>query len=280
MKAALSLHHDRWDGRGKRISRLVGLPIAAAMFLLASVLAAPAAGADPPNVWGVQVNYSSAVESLWGTSCASATDCVAVGDALTSGIAEETTDGGQVWSPGTLPSNVTILQGASCYTTSDCVAVGTEQVTLGHFFGAIVTSTDGGANWTSRTAPANNFALKGVSCTSDGTCVAVGTTGTGGTGGISTSSDGGLTWTAQTIPAGVSLLLGVSCFSDQGLHSRRSVRRGSGRAARHGGRGIQLDQCAPPFHGDRVERCIVRVRFAVRRLRAEQHRPGRGADLH
>ena len=107
----------------------------------------------------------SSGESVRGVSCASATVCVAVGDA---GTIRTTADGGTTWTART-SGTPNALRGVSCASATACVAVGAS--------GTILASSDGGSSWTRQTSGTGNI-LRRVSCPSATACVAVGNAGT------------------------------------------------------------------------------------------------------
>ncbi|TMK38795.1 MAG: hypothetical protein E6G56_13455 [Actinobacteria bacterium] len=134
--------------------------------------------ADGSAKW---LNPSPQGDDLNGISCASATQCVAVGATGTIG---STGDGGSTWtsrSSGTTAD----LNGVSCPARSQlCVAGGAGGLILG--------SSDGGQTWSVRSSGAHRD-LNGVSCPSASACYAVGDAGT-----IVASRDGGASWASQS----------------------------------------------------------------------------------
>ena len=120
-------------------------------------------------------------------SCASTSDCVAVG----TNLVFTTTDGGATWIAQTLPVPAG-LDAISCPSNSDCFAGGT----------VMLATTNGGKTWTQQ--PFIGGTVLAIACASTKTCVAVGFGGT-----ISRTTDG-LHWTVEPrlTTAG---LHGVSC---------------------------------------------------------------------
>ncbi len=120
-------------------------------------------------------------DSLAGVSCASTSDCVAVG-VSSNGYALTTSDGGGSWFEHLVstPTSAT-LHAVACTTTSDCIGVGVTSGETG-VIGSIESTTNGGDSWTPVAAPTVSKLLYGVSCTSAKTCEAAGvnTTGYGG----------------------------------------------------------------------------------------------------
>ncbi|MGD0254524.1 MAG: DUF4214 domain-containing protein [Acidimicrobiales bacterium] len=181
--------------------------------------AAPAAA--QPTAWRVVKSYPPVPSNLNGVSCASTSDCVAVGQVGSGAVALYSTDGGSTWSTGTVPSEVgeSSLSSVSCASTSDCVAVG-YYLNGSSYVGTALYSTDGGSTWSTGTLPGGVSDLSSVSCASTSDCVAVGQVGSGSSeiGATLYSTDGGSTWSTGTLPGGVSyissiLLHSVSCAS-------------------------------------------------------------------
>ena len=83
---------------------------------------------DGGVTWAVQT-VPAGIFTLDGLSCASSSDCVAVGDDSSEGggAIVATTDAGTTWTSQTTPSDVANLNGASCGSTSTCEAVGQNQ---------------------------------------------------------------------------------------------------------------------------------------------------------
>jgi hypothetical protein len=109
--------------------------------------------------------------TLHEVSCASSTDCWAVGESENaskevSALAEHWN--GSSWSLGSLPGSLSTLTSVSCSSASWCAAVGTGRH-VEHW---------NGSSWSDRVAPAPNgveaASLKGVSCVSATNCTAVG----------------------------------------------------------------------------------------------------------
>jgi hypothetical protein len=86
---------------------------------------------DGGTVWTTQ-SLPTGVTALDGVSCATMSDCFAVGQDVVStpsgvvdtGVVVSSTDGGSVWSAGTLPDGVRQLYGVSCPGPTTCWAVG------------------------------------------------------------------------------------------------------------------------------------------------------------
>jgi len=83
---------------------------------------------DGGVAWAAQM-VPAGIFTLDGVSCASTSDCVAVGDDSSErdGAIVATTDAGTTWTSQTTPSGVANLNGASCGSTSVCEAVGLNQ---------------------------------------------------------------------------------------------------------------------------------------------------------
>ena len=176
-----------------RRSIATGLGILLGAFMLPGSVGLAGAVSVPPGTQG-----------LFGVSCATASNCVAVGDG--SGIVS--TDGGNSWA--TSPITAGSWASVSCSDANNCVAVGT---TTNGSSGIIDATTNGGASWTQQFSTANDF-FTSVSCRG-GSCVAVGV-GTSGSpnftqsGGVAITTGGGA-WSPEPSPPGATRLLSVSC---------------------------------------------------------------------
>lgn len=210
--------------------RLIGL-----MALLMAALTP--FGAAPPAAVAAHVTATPAVvqvtvatppaNELFGVSCVSPTNCVAVG---LDGNAYRGTGGplaerwnGRTWKIARvpLPAGATSgeLSGVSCKSAAACVAVGLYLDGAGA--GIPLAETWNGRTWTPRTLPTpaggTGVILSGVSCTSVMHCVAVGEYFTGGNAAAIAESWNGGRWTAATPPVPAGSVLGdlntVSCPS-------------------------------------------------------------------
>ncbi len=125
-----------------------------------------------------QGSLSANVNNLNSVSCTSSTFCVAVGenyDSLTNSYVTvflTSTDGGSIWTGGSLPLTVNDFTGVSCASSTFCVAVVSN--TSGPAGAVALTSTDGGGTWTQGSLPSAVSNLNGVSCTSSTFCLMVG----------------------------------------------------------------------------------------------------------
>jgi photosystem II stability/assembly factor-like uncharacterized protein len=151
--------------------------------------------------WGpVSVPFSplDALAPLNAVSCTGPT-CSAVGG---HGLAAESVDGGEVWSPDRSASSED-LEGVACPTPVTCLAVGGS--------GTIVASDGTGAPWTAVPSPTAETLLA-VTCPDATDCVAVGSGGT-----VVTSDDGGASWVVRAgVPApspGVQVLVVGDSFA-------------------------------------------------------------------
>jgi len=119
--------------------------------------------------------------SLYGTSCPSASVCVAVG-AL--GTIQRTINSGTTWTPQ-VSGTTNTLRSVACPTTTVCVAVGDSDTEV---------TTSDGLNWNVRAQapPSTTNQFTGVSCPSSSTCFAT----AGPIESVDKSTDGGATWTA------------------------------------------------------------------------------------
>jgi photosystem II stability/assembly factor-like uncharacterized protein len=160
------------------------------------------------------------VGPLDSVSCASTSDCVAIGYGAKPGTSYSTADAGSSWSRSALPASFfSILDSVWCPSKSDCVVVGAPEGTSRS--GAAYT-TDGGASWTPGQLPPGFVAL-GLSCPSTRDCVTVGlrktssntATRQAGTqrASIAYTSDGGASWSAVVFPSVWFNVDAVSCAS-------------------------------------------------------------------
>jgi photosystem II stability/assembly factor-like uncharacterized protein len=162
----------------------------------------------------------SGVGNLSGVSCASATQCLAVGDIPYSNqaISVATANGGVSWSP---PSNLPVTSSVvavSCPTPSFCIAAGDSAVGQPEGVDPVAeVTTDAGRTWVGHAWPSGGEEPSGISCLSTKVCVAVGavTNGVvngGGvvSGAVVTTTDGGTKWRLST-KVGAGNLSAVSC---------------------------------------------------------------------
>ena len=151
--------------------------------------------------------------ALSAVSCATTTDCVAVGQG---GVIVISTNGGQSW---LLPAHWeqwaeeteggTDIELVSCATTAHCVAVSFTGTTTGGFY-----SKNGGRSWLPSMVPGTmSDVSNGLSCPTAEHCVAVGSLNAvgGSPAGVLYTDDGGSSWSEGTVPNGVGYLTGVSC---------------------------------------------------------------------
>ena len=171
------------------------------------------------------------VQHLSSISCATASDCVAVGVVSSTGGSGgqsvsaagtvTTTDGGTKWSLHEVSVGLVYFQAVSCSSASHCTATGDTDIN-GTIGPATFVSTDGGSSWTTAGIPAGtiNRFIYSLSCPSVQACVGVGsqlsTSGSPPIPFIIATIDGGAMWTTQTPPAGITgigVLTSVTCPS-------------------------------------------------------------------
>jgi hypothetical protein len=159
--------------------------------------------------------------SLGGVSCASASDCWAVGSSSNGTVAQALIErwDGTAWSivasPVTLPNGLTAV---TCVSTSDCWAVGSY---LGGNTNQTLIERWNGMSWSivisPNTRPAQSNTLSAVSCASASDCWAVGTYVNGSTFQTLIERWDGTSWTISTSPNSSAtqnnLLRGVTCTS-------------------------------------------------------------------
>ena len=173
-------------------------------------------------------NPQRQVSVLNSVACASATSCVAVGQAGGSQVSPDSTLAeswdGSTWTlvPSPNPQNAqnAALQSVSCSSASACTAVGW-WVEAGGRGQALLVERWNGSKWKIQTAPdpsgGAGAAFGGVSCSSDSTCTATGYYVDGTTGVSLVERWDGTSWKVQSSPnpqgASGTLLLAVSCPS-------------------------------------------------------------------
>ena len=156
----------------------------------------------------------SEVTSIGTVSCPNTTDCWAV--ALTSHAASSiaTTDGGAVWTLGTVPSlfgtsalgMAAYLAAATCSTSTRCWAVGSPGGEA-----VVASTTDLGSSWATRTLPRGPAALTALACADSSDCLAF-AEGYGSMGQVVATTNGGATWQRRaSMPDGLSDPKSSSC---------------------------------------------------------------------
>jgi hypothetical protein len=162
-------------------------------------------------------------QSLAGISCASDTDCLAVGGAETSAGTWQTVASqraGLTWSgssPVNPSSTFNSLDGVSCRTVTDCVAVG--QQDNAQYTEFPLAESWNGSTWSAETTPspanANGAVLESVSCPLANNCTAVGYYTNSSITLTLVEHWGGSKWVVQSTPNipgyDVRDLYGVSC---------------------------------------------------------------------
>ena len=133
-------------------------------------------------------NTPPGFDGLTGVACASASTCVAVGNANGSAAAIRTSDAGRSWSAADITPNAA-FDAISCPSTLICLAVGTNSAATR---GLVARTTDGGASWSLQKPPPAATDLYAVSCPTSDHCVTVGKAA--GPAPIFFTSDGGASW--------------------------------------------------------------------------------------
>jgi photosystem II stability/assembly factor-like uncharacterized protein len=125
---------------------------------------------DLGSHWQIIAEFPADV--LNAISCATATECVVIGDE----ISVRTTDSGKQWIQSKLPSNNSGIFGASisCPNTAECQAVGVVYSKTGAA-PAILTTTSGAASWRIDTTPRNISEFQAVTCSSPTRCMVAAT---------------------------------------------------------------------------------------------------------
>jgi len=166
------------------------------------------------TAWRVLVTPGPAhAHVLNSVSCASRTNCVAIGEASYRSLFADAWNGRR-WRVLTVPSQAPAMNSVSCPTVSDCMAVGSSNGN------AVAAEWDGKA-WQALTMPAVTGAVKNglgsVSCARSTSCIAVGsyTSSAAGNPQVTLAEAwNGATWTTLATPAVNpvgSVLSGVSC---------------------------------------------------------------------
>jgi hypothetical protein len=195
----------RCEGRalGDRKSRsLLISTVVLFTMLCASVWPGGIAGAATP-VWTIAASPGgggTAQSILEGTSCLSASFCVAVGyTGMNTPLVE--TWNGSAWSTSSAPdptgSSQAQLDGVSCFDASDCVAVGYDAT--GDTFQTLIESWNG-VIWSISSSPnvsaSGPMGLSSVSCSGTASCDAVGYSSLG----TLVEQWNGFTWTIMSSP--------------------------------------------------------------------------------
>jgi hypothetical protein len=160
-----------------------------------------------------QLHRPPANTTLLGDTCASASNCLAVGiepdlSGAYAGVILRSTDGGNSWKWANLPPNAPEVGAVACPTTTRCIAVGA----------TVLTSDDGGATWQQRGVTGGVVELQSIACSSATHCVAVGQNPLGLSHKAAPAlaietNDAGNTWQPETFPAGTATADQVTCPS-------------------------------------------------------------------
>ena len=159
--------------------------------------------------WVQEARPPGLAGGAFGGVCGSVSSCIVWGRNADGGpqvLASE--DGGQTWSPLTLPSWVGTLGSLACPTAEDCygtVANRTDNDPL-----QILVTTDGGGSWTSDSVPAGTVLTGVIDCPSVATCQALATVDSTTSAVVSTTD--GTTWSTRVL-TGVTGLTALSCLS-------------------------------------------------------------------
>ncbi len=200
----------------------------------------------PPTLSG-----SGRGDQLEALACASATSCVASGQATETGpspgctpptctttqpyvtfgsVVLATSDGGLTWSAAPASGVFAQAYAATCPSTGACQLVGialsacspsgsggSRCGAAGAAFSVTPGASSAAPAWVTEKIPGGVFALNGVSCPDATTCVAVGQSAdsTLGHGVVLRTEDGGATWRSQPPPGGTRGLMAVDCPSSR-----------------------------------------------------------------
>jgi photosystem II stability/assembly factor-like uncharacterized protein len=154
------------------------------------------------------------LQTVTDFACASASLCVAVGEASAHVIGMAVTeDGGRTWHQVPLSSLSGSLMAVSCPDTRSCLAVGEVTNPRASAGDAIaLLSSDGGKTWSRPLLGSSVPPLDALSCPTTTHCVAVGGYSHGPIA-ITYTSDGGAAWSTARAPAREGVLGGVSCVT-------------------------------------------------------------------
>lgn len=127
--------------------------------------------------------------------CVPAGDCTAVArlEGASGAFSLTTSDGGQTWTQGTLPTGL-LPDALACTSGGDCVVTGFDGTPAD---GDAAYSSDGGTTWTGATLPAGavmDSLSPSVACSGSGFCITSSFGGSPSGSTVRTSSDGGSTW--------------------------------------------------------------------------------------
>jgi len=209
-----------------------GLRCAAAVAALVGIVVgttgpARLVGASSPATWSVSATTDTApnlINELNGVSCASATACVAVGDATTAtGVVQTLAESwnGAAWKtlagPDTSATLDNTLASVSCWSATGCMAVGTATGSTGYL--RTLAARWNGSAWSILSTPDTSASfpnsLSGVSCTSATACTAVGSAATATGSATVVEAWDGTAWTLSPSPQAAGTaddsLAAVSC---------------------------------------------------------------------
>lgn len=170
------------------------------------VSGSPWSGSLVPVALPLPVNSAAAV------TCATASDCWAVGSTVGSDGAPNgaaiiaTNNGGMTWTVQAVPATVGFLSAIACSTRRQCVAMGQGQGTQG----VAITTVNGGTTWLQTTLPTAVTDVTAVTCQAGVQCMAVGSTDAGDV--ALTSSGASSPWTqVGSLPTGIEGVRSISC---------------------------------------------------------------------
>jgi photosystem II stability/assembly factor-like uncharacterized protein len=167
-----------------------------------------ARSADFGRTWQRMGNLPSGFVGTDALSCPTDGPCLiggytATGTGHGQGAIALSPDGGQTWTPATVPAGIGLLQDATCLTVSVCLAAGSTSTTVSDVVpahGQLLRSVDGGHTWAAATAPPVD-AVYGIACPTARVCALVGANWTGNptvaTGAVAQSGDGGATFASS-----------------------------------------------------------------------------------
>jgi hypothetical protein len=164
---------------------------------------------------GWHVAWQAKNAGLYGITCPTALECIAVGEASGHGYVVRTTDGGQAWTAATVSGRANFSR-VACSDASHCVAGGD----AGADGAKVAVTSDGGASWSEVGLPHGYsplVAIGSVACVPGGTCYATAFMKKYSGELVYGSANSGRTWSLDTVvdsePDTMTCLSGSSCLA-------------------------------------------------------------------